>query len=306
MALKVSMHNWMRPEPIETTITRLAEAGYDGIEIAGEPAVYDVGHVRSLLEENGLECWGSVTIMVGGRDLLHEDRYVRIGSIQYCKDTIDLIAGLGGKMLTVVPSTVGKIVPMGSPEDEWQWAIDSLKEVNAYAEDKGVRLALEPLNRFETYFLNRHDQALALAEDVGGTCGICLDIFHMNIEEADWKQALRTAAEAGKLVDVHVADNNRMPCGQGAIDWADFIGTLGEIGYDDYLTVEFVVPVDRTPLSQRTEIADAADSGASQGMEQFLRDHGTGSVPEHYYDQYVQDSIDRLRKAVDAVGTPAA
>jgi D-psicose/D-tagatose/L-ribulose 3-epimerase len=61
-----------------------------------------------------------------------------------------------------------------------------------------------------------------------------------------------------------------------------------------------VVPVDRTPLSQRTEIADAADSGASQGMEQFLRDHGTGTVPEHYYDQYVQDSIDRLRQALSA------
>ena len=180
--------------------------------------------------------------MVGGRDLLHEDKYVRIGSVQYVKDTIDMIAGLGGKILTVVPSTVGKIVPMGSPEDEWQWAVESLKECQAHAEKKGVRLALEPLNRFETYFLNRHDQALALAEDVGGDCGVCLDIFHMNIEEADWEQALRTAAAAGKLVDVHVADNNRMPCGQGAIDWGKFIGTLEEVGYDDYLTVEFVVP----------------------------------------------------------------
>ena len=306
MALKVSMHNWMRPEPIETTISRLASAGYDGIEIAGEPAVYDVGHVRSLLEENGLECWGSVTIMVGGRDLLHEDRYVRIGSIQYCKDTIDLIAGLGGKMLTVVPSTVGKIVPMGSPEDEWQWAIDSLKEVIAYAEDKGVRLALEPLNRFETYFLNRHDQALALAEDVGGTCGVCLDIFHMNIEEASWKEALRTAAEAGKLVDVHVADNNRMPCGQGAIDWADFIGTLEEIGYDDYLTVEFVVPVDRSRVSQLTEIADASEAEASVGLEQFLRDHGTGAVPDALYDRFVKESIDELRKHIGARQTAPA
>jgi len=298
MALKVSMHNWMRPEPIETTISRLASAGYDGIEIAGEPAVYDVAQVRSLLEENGLECWGSVTIMVGGRDLLHEDRYVRIGSIQYCKDTIDLIAGLGGKMLTVVPSTVGKIVPMGSPEDEWQWAIDSLKEVNAYAEDKGVRLALEPLNRFETYFLNRHDQALALAEDVGGTCGICLDIFHMNIEEADWPSAIRAAGD--KLVDFHVADNNRMPPGQGAIDWELILRTLGEVGYEGYVTVEFVATVDRSRISERTEIGDASEADASVGLEQFLRDHGTGAVPEELYDRYVQESIDCLRQATSA------
>ena len=304
MALKVSMHNWMRPEPIETTISRLAEAGYDGIEIAGEPAVYDVGHVRSLLEENGLECWGSVTIMVGGRDLLHEDRYVRIGSVQYVKDTIDMMAGLGGEVLTVVPSTVGKIVPMGSPEDEWDWAVESLKECQAHAEQKGVRLALEPLNRFETYFLNRHDQALALAEDVGGNCGICLDIFHMNIEEADWAEAIRAAGD--KLYAFHVADNNRMPCGQGAIDWAKLVATLEEVGYDDFLTVEFVVPLDRSRISTRTEIADASEADASVGLEQFLRDHGTGAVPDHLYDQYVRESIDELRKHIGArQATPA-
>jgi D-psicose/D-tagatose/L-ribulose 3-epimerase len=304
MALKVAMHNWMRPEPIETTISRLARAGYDGIEIAGEPAVYDAGHVRSLLDEHGLECWGSVTIMVGGRDLVHEDRYVRVGTIQYVKDTLDLIGALGGRILTVVPSTVGKITPMASPEEEWQWAVEGLKECQAHAEEKGVRLALEPLTRFETYFLNRHDQALALAEDVGGDCGVCLDMFHMNIEEADWSEALKTAGD--KLVNVHVADNNRMPCGQGALDWDKLVTTLAEVGYDDYLTVEFVVPLDRSRVSQRTEIADASEAEASAGLEQFLRDHGTGAVPDALYDRYVQESIDFLRSKMGALeGSPA-
>jgi D-psicose/D-tagatose/L-ribulose 3-epimerase len=304
MALKVAMHNWMRPEPIETTISRLARAGYDGIEIAGEPAVYDAGHVRSLLEEHGLECWGSVTIMVGGRDLVHEDKYVRVGTIQYVKDTLDLIGTLGGRILTVVPSTVGKITPMASPEEEWQWAVEGLKECQAHAEEKGVRLALEPLTRFETYFLNRHDQALALAEDVGGDCGVCLDMFHMNIEEADWSEALKTAGD--KLVNVHVADNNRMPCGQGALDWDKLVTTLAEVGYDDYLTVEFVVPLDRSRVSQRTEIADASEAEASAGLEQFLRDHGTGAVPDALYDRYVQESIDFLRSKMGALeGSPA-
>ena len=128
MALKMAMHNWMRPEPIDVTVKRLGRSGYDGIEISGEPALYDTKEVRSLLEDNGLECWGAVTLMVGGRDLLHEDKYVRVGSVQYVKDTIDMIKELGGKILTVVPSTVGKVTPMGSPEDEWRWAVDSLKE----------------------------------------------------------------------------------------------------------------------------------------------------------------------------------
>jgi D-psicose/D-tagatose/L-ribulose 3-epimerase len=299
MALKVSMHNWMRPEPIETTITRLGRSGYDGIEISGEPALYDADDVKRLLDENGLECWGSVTLMTGGRDLVHEDHYVRLASVQYVKDCLSLVASMGGKILTVVPSTVGKVVPMGSPEEEWNWAVQGLKECQAHAEQVGVRIGLEPLNRFETYFLNRADQAVALAKDVGGNCGVTLDIFHMNIEEADWAQAIRDTGDY--LVDFHVADNNRMPCGQGSIDWEALVGELAGIGYDDYLTVEFVVPVDRTPLSTRQEIADAAESGASQGMEQFLRDHGTGSLPEHYYDQYVQDSIDRLRQALSTI-----
>jgi D-psicose/D-tagatose/L-ribulose 3-epimerase len=300
VALKVAMHNWMRPEPIETTISRLARAGYDAIEIGSEPATTDVDHVRSLLDEHNLRLWGGVTLMVGGRDLLHEDAYVRIGSVQYVKDTIDMLAALGGEVLTVVPSTVGKIVPMGSPEDEWRWAIDSLKECQAHAEEKGIRLALEPLNRFETYFLNRHDQALALAEDVGGNCGVCLDIFHMNIEEADWEEAIRTVAGVDKLYAVHVADNNRMPCGQGAIDWAKFVGTLEEVGYDDFLTVEFVVAVDRSRISTRTEIGDASEAEASVGLEQFLRDHGTGAVPDSLYDRYVRESIEELRRHIGA------
>ena len=61
---------------------------------------------------------------------------------------------------------------MGSPEDEWNWAVEALKECQAHGEKVGVRIGLEPLNRFETYFLNRADQALALAEDVGGNCGV--------------------------------------------------------------------------------------------------------------------------------------
>src|ERR671917_569104 len=270
----MAMHNWMRAEPIETTIARLSRSGYDGIEISGEPATYDADQVKRLLDEHGLSCWGSVTLMTGGRDLVHEDHYVRLASVQYVKDCLSLVAALGGEILTVVPSTVGKVTAMGSPEEELSWCVEGLKECQAHA------------------------------EEVGGNCGVCLDIFHMNMEEADWRQAIRDAGDY--LVDFHVADNNRMPPGQGAIDWEALVQELAGIGYDDYLTVEFVATVDRSPLSQRTEIADAAESGASQGMEQFLRDHGTGAVPEHYYNEYVQDSIDRLKKALESVQTPAA
>src|ERR671918_513167 len=132
MALKVAMHNWMRPEPIGTTIARLGRSGYDGIEISGEPAVYDPDQVKRQLDEHGLECWGAVTLMTGGRDLVHEDHYVRLASVQYVKDTLSLVASMGGEVLTIGPSTVGQGVPMGTPEEEWEWAVAGLKECQAH------------------------------------------------------------------------------------------------------------------------------------------------------------------------------
>jgi D-psicose/D-tagatose/L-ribulose 3-epimerase len=158
-----------------------------------------------------------------------------------------------------------------------------------------VRIGLEPLNRFETYFLNRCEQALALADAVGGNCGVALDTFHMNIEESDLIAAIHLAGD--RLVDFHVADNNRMPPGHGALDWTAIVGALQTIGYQGHMTAEFVASLDRSVISDR-EIGDASEAGGGPGMEKFLRDHATGAVPEVYYDRYTQESIDHLRAAL--------
>src|SRR3954454_14610903 len=271
MSIKVSMHNWMRPEPIEHTIKRLARLGYDGLEISGEPQGFDVAQVRGLLEEHGLECWGAVTLMTAGRDLLDQDPYVRGGSVDYVKDTLTFVSELGGKIVTVVPSTVGKTKPMASPGEEWAWAVESLKRCQEHAESVGVRIALEPLNRFETYFLNRCEQALALADAVGGDCGVALDAFHMNIEETDLLGAIRAAGD--RLADFHVADNNRMPPGYGALDWEAIVRELQGIGYEGHRWAEFAPSLAPTPVSERAAIGDASEVGASAGIEKFLRDH---------------------------------
>ena len=212
MTFKLAAHNWMRPEPLEITLQRLARLGYSGLEIMAEPARYDPAEVRPLLEKNGIECWGGVSIMLASRDLIHGDRYIRIGAIEYLKDSITLVKELGGQVMTIVPSEVGKVVAMSDPEVEWKWAVEGLKRVADHARSCGVRIALEPLNRFETNFLNRHDQALTLAEHVGDDIGVCLDAFHINIEESDPLQALRNTGS--KLFDFHIADTNRRAPGE--------------------------------------------------------------------------------------------
>ncbi len=292
--MHLSMHNWMRQEPIEVTLERLASCGYQSIEIGGEPGRYDTNEVRGHLDRLGLRCWGSVTLMTAGRDLVHEDPYVRLGSVQYLKDCVTMTHELGGEIFCVVPSTVGKVSPMASPEEEWQWAVEGLEEVVATAEPLGVRVGVEPLNRFETYFLNRHDQAIRLAQDVGGGCGVVLDAFHLNIEEADPLQAIRETAD--HLVDFHVADNNRYPPGQGNWDWEALIGTLEEIGYDGALTAEFVQPIDRSPLAAHLDVEEEAEM--TVGMDQFIRDHGSGALSEAFYTKLVRETAEFLNPII--------
>ena len=289
--MKICMHNWMRPEPIEVTLKRLQQYGYDGIQIMGEPRKYDVKEINGLLKKYNLECMGAVSIMLAGRDLIHGDSYYRDMSVQYCKEVIDMIEALGGTVLTLVPSEVGKIIAMADPETEWGWAVENIKELASYAKGKGVNIGLEPLNRFETNFLNRHDQALRLADDVGyDNVGVTLDAFHINIEEADPMQALLNTGT--RLVDFHVADNNRRPPGEGSIDWKELISTLRKAGYDGYLTSEFVVPFDRSPLG---ETEDDAGTEASDAELKFIRDHGSDLMSDARYSAHVKNTIEHLR-----------
>ena len=286
--MHLSMHNWMRAEPIDVTVRRLARYGYRSIEISGEPDVFDTEELRTLLAENGIACWGAVSLMFEGRDLIHADESVRATSINYLNDCITMAKELDGYEMTIVPSQVGKVSPMDTPEQEWAWAVESLKEVYEHSQKEGIRIALEPLNRFETNFLNRADQAVLLAEEVGPDCGVCLDTFHLNIEEADMIEAIRNSKE--RLVDFHVADNNRMACGMGALDWPLIVNSLKEIGYDGALTVEFVAPLDRTPANPYQNAVAAAEEELTAEQLQFIQDHGSGVLSEEFYSWLVEET----------------
>ncbi|MCB0170839.1 MAG: sugar phosphate isomerase/epimerase [Anaerolineae bacterium] len=295
----LSMHNWMRAEPIDVTIRRLAKHGYDAIEIEGEPSKYNTTDVRGLLREHNLRCFGSVSLMFEGRDLIHADEAVRASTVQYLKDCVTMVKELEGEEMTIVPSQVGKVAAMASPEEEWAWAVEGLKEVYDHSEKAGIVLGLEPLNRFETNFLNRHDQALLLAEAVGPNCGICLDAFHINIEEANLYQAILNSHE--RLVAFHVADNNRMACGQGDYDWVRLLTTLKAAGYDSALTVEFVAPLDRTPANPYKNATADAESELTPEQLKFIEDHGSGVLSDEFYSWLVEVSANTLRDAIKKV-----
>jgi len=290
--MQLSIHNWMRAETIEKTVARIAALGYKKLEIQGTPEAYNTQYVGKLLRDHGMSCWGSVTLMLEDRNLLAKDKQQRAKSVQYVKDIVRMVKELNGTMVSVVPATVGKIIPDSRPEEEWQWAVEGMQEIYAYSESMGILLGIEPINRFETYFINRGDQALTLAEATGPNCGVCLDTFHMNIEEDDLYEAIRRAK--GRLVGFHVADNNRMAPGMGNLDWKKIIATLGEIGYDDVLSVEFCSPLDRTPANPYPNSIETDQEGLTPEQKKFLEDHGSSAVTEDFYTMLTKKSAETL------------
>lgn len=279
--MHLSTHNWMRAEPIETTIRRIKQYGYESIEISGEPTQYDTKEVRKLLAENGMRCWGAVTLTLGERNLAAKDEGQRARSVDYVKSVLTMVSELEGEIITLVPCTVGKVVPDGSEDEEWKWVVDATKECYAHAQKVGVKIAVESLNRFETYLFNRTAQSLALAEAVGPDCGVCLDVFHLNIEEANIYDAIREAGK--KLYDFHIADNNRFAAGLGSLDWKKIIATLKEVGYDGALTNEFVAPVDRTPANPYPNMVDRNPTDIPPEQLKFIQDHGSSVLTEEFY-----------------------
>lgn len=295
--MQLAMHDWMRVEPTEASARRMSNLGYDSYCLKGEPDEYDWDEVGRLLDKYGLDCWGSVTLMFGDRNLLAEDEAQREASIDYVNACTDMVAAVGGEVVAVVPGTVGKIEPEASEEEEWQWAIDSMKAVYEHAEKRGVEIAIEPINRFETYFLNRADQALALAEETAPGCGVCLDTFHMNIEEVDMHEAIHEVGD--RLRDFHVSDNNRMPAGMGHIDWPQVVHDLEDIGYDGAMAAEFLAPKDRTPADPYGEFQEEEEEiEISPEQKKFIEDHGGDLWGNKFFTWLTRQSIETLAPLV--------
>lgn len=288
----LAMHTWMRAEPIETAIRRLPQFGYEALEISGEPGRHDTKAIKALLDEVGMRCFGAVSLMTPERSLLARDEGRRAASVAYIKDCVTMVAELGGEEMSVVPGSVGQLVPEATPEEEWTWAVESLKACDEHGQRQGVRIGVEPINRFETFFINRAAQAIALAEAVGPTCGVVLDSFHMAMEESDFHGAILAAGD--RLIDFHIGENNRHAPGLGALDWAAIVDTLKSVGYDGPLSVEFCPPFDRTPANPFPAQAETDFTNVSEEQRKFLEDHGSNLMSESFYVAQIKQTADVL------------
>jgi D-psicose/D-tagatose/L-ribulose 3-epimerase len=214
--------------------------GFDTVEIPIEdPSHIEPAKVKAAADKAGLAIGSICACMGPGRDFRGSEAEQKT-AMEYCRALIDQAVELGcPSLIGPVYSVVGKAdaVEPAQQKTEWDLVVKNLKELARYAGERGVMICVEPLNRFETDFLNTCDQALKLMKAVGSKAlKLHLDTFHMNIEEKDQAAAIRKAGR--HLAHFHACGSDRGTPGGDHIAWKPIAKALKEVGYKGDVVIE--------------------------------------------------------------------
>jgi len=226
---------------LEANLAKIAGWGYDGVELAiRDPQAVNAGEVVDRVTAHGLAVPAIGTGQAWGEERLSysdPDPAVRRAAIERTKAHIPVAHRLDA--LIIIGLLRGQVQPGVSQAQALDWTAAALAECCAAAALSGVRLALEPINRYETTLINTVAEGLALIERVGAdNLGLLFDTFHANIEEPSIAESL--LATGGRLFHVHVADSNRWYPGAGHLDFAQIFDVVARIGYEGFVSGEFL------------------------------------------------------------------
>jgi 5-keto-L-gluconate epimerase len=226
---------------LETNLQRIAELGYDGVELAiRDPQLVDLDKLERLIEACKLsipaigtgQAWGEE-----GLSFTDPDASIRGAAIERIKKHIPAAFRFGS--LIIIGLIRGIIKPGVNPEQAMDWLVEAMRECTAAASPYGIRLALEPINRYETTLINTCTEGQNLIDRVGAdNFGLLLDTFHMNIEEPDIDVSIRACSKS--LFHFHVADSNRWYPSAGHLDFKSILDTLTAAGYNGWVSGEFL------------------------------------------------------------------
>lgn len=283
--VKLGVSTWLWVSPFTTRnapelFSKIKNLGYDKVEIAIEdPKEIDTKAIKEQLDSFGLEA-----LVCGAfgptRDLTSDDAKLRETGIAYIETCLDIATELGASFFAgPMYSAVGK-ARMVSPEQkklEWDRAVEGLKTVCELASTRGLDLALEPLNRFESDLINNVDDVLRLINDIDHpSAKVCLDMFHMNIEEPNPEQAIVKAGD--KLIHIQVSENYRGTPGTGSTNWKAYYSGLKQINYQGTVSIESFTPENKelaAAVCIWRNLAKDQDSFAREGHD-FLRNWAAG------------------------------
>jgi len=214
----------------------IKELGYAGVEIPlFDPLAFDEGPIKAALAANDLACTVS-TALPSNLSLIDADR--RTAAVDFLGAVVDHAAHLGATVVCgPLAAPVGERRGRGYTQAEWDSCVLGLRAAGAVAADQGITLALEPLNRFETFIVNTIADGVRLVAEVDRPAvGLLLDTFHMHIEEKSTAAAIRHAGR--HLKHFHASENDRGIVGSGQVAWPSVFGALTDVAYDDWIVVE--------------------------------------------------------------------
>ena len=249
---------------------KVKSVGFDVFEICvADPFDFPVSQVQKAAASAGVELT-TISVALDDRNPVSPDAASRQKAVEFLKRMIDINMGIGSKIVGGPNYAAwGYITGASRTDDEWKWAVDTIRKAAEYAKQQGdVVLAFEPINRFETYFINIADDALKLAQDVGlGNVGVHLDTFHMIREEKNIANAVKACGD--RLFYLHVCENDRGIPGSGLVPWKEFFASLKAIGYKGILTIESFDPnfeeINRTCAIWR-KFAESGEQLATEGL----------------------------------------
>lgn len=234
----------------EERLMRAAGLGCQAVELmAARPAAIDWDAVQKALQNFGLGVSAVASGPVAYQDgltLLDPDKARQAAA--RLNELIDLAHHLQAPLVTV-----GSLRGRGTDKNDTVKLAETLGRAAAYAAERDVRIALEPLNRYETALIHTAAEALAFIDLVGSPAlGLLLDTFHMNIEEPDPNSAIRTAAEKGRLWHIHIADSNRLAPGRGHFPFPVLVEALRSVQFCGYLSAELLADPDGDAAAEET------------------------------------------------------
>lgn len=260
-------------EEQQSMFSRIRGWGFDGAELflsPQEPA--NIRTVKKMLDELQLERT-TCSVLPREANLISAQAEVRARGVEFLKKCVERTADLGARLICgPLYAGLGVMTGRRRTEEEWKWAVDGLQAAARRGQDLGVTLCIEPLNRFETYFLNTQEDASRLVHATGApNVLIHFDTFHANIEEQHPANSLRAIAK--ELGHVHLSENDRGIPGTGHNDWKGVLLALKEIDYDGWMTIEsFAQPEPELAAAAAIwrDLAPSGDDLALRGL-QFIK-----------------------------------
>lgn len=271
-------------------VKKAAGLGFDTLEICpanliGKPRSV-LRDIRKVADDSGID----LTYCIGippEYDIASEDKHVAEAGVIYQKRLIDVVSDMGGELIGgILYSCWPGSFSFGISDKRpwWERSVSNMKMIAEYAEEKGVTLCMEVVNRFEQILLNTAEEGVAYCRDVDNpACRLLLDTYHMNIEEDSFRDAILTAKDY--LHHFHAGETNRKTPGLGKLDWDTVCGTLNEIGYTGHVVMEPFVRMGGTVGGDIKVWRDLSGNADEGGLDKMAREAC----------RFIKDKMDHVR-----------